>query len=99
MVISRACERYFGGYAIGTCLIFTSLFGTAVDDAPNFLFFVGTVWTSVLMVLALFFIGRLTGWLVPVDTPLRTHVTRASLARCPTIKFAPANTANSERSA
>ena len=63
--ISRICERLFGGYEIGTCLVFTGLFAVTVTTAPNFLFFVGAMWTSLIVMSAVFFLGRETGWIVP----------------------------------
>ena len=65
MLLSRMCETLFGGYEIGTCLIFTGLFASAIDLPPNLLFFVGTVWTSIILALSLFTLGRLVGWIVP----------------------------------
>ena len=71
--ISRTCERLFGGYEIGTCLIFTSLFASGFYFTPNFPFFVGIVASSVLLMFVLFFVGRISGWIVPADgAPLAT---------------------------
>jgi hypothetical protein len=72
MLISRTCERLFGGYEIGTCLIFTSLFADGLYLAPNFLFFVGIVSSSVFVMFALFFVGRSVGWIVPTSASLST---------------------------
>ena len=88
ITINRACERYFGGYAIGTCLIFTSLFSTTLNTAPNFLFFIGTIWTSFLMVFFLFFTGRLLGWSVPVDSPTPVPTAQANPSRRRRMVFA-----------
>lgn len=65
MLLSRMCETLFGGYEIGTCLIFTGLFASAVNLPSSFIFFVGTVWTAIIIALSLFVIGRLLGWIVP----------------------------------
>jgi hypothetical protein len=78
MVLSRMCESLFGGYEIGTCLIFTGLFASAINLPPAFIFFVGTVWTSIILALALFALGRMLGWIVPAGQELpqakrRTH--------------------------
>ncbi len=79
MLISRVCERLFGGYEIGTCLIFTSLFAKAVNSPPNFLFFVGTVLTSLVIMFALFFLGRVTGWILPASTVIPISEKEAAL--------------------
>jgi hypothetical protein len=68
--ISRACERFFGGYEIGTCLIFTSLFANGFYSMPNFLFFVGIVSSSLVVMFALFSLGRMIGWIVPKSASL-----------------------------
>jgi hypothetical protein len=70
MLLSRMCETLFGGYEIGTCLIFTGLFASAINLPSNFLFFVGTVWTSIITALSLFALGRLMGWIVPAGHEL-----------------------------
>jgi hypothetical protein len=68
IIISHAAERLFGGYEIGTCLIFTGLFGDLIQNAPNFLFLVGSVCSSLVVMYGLFFLGRATGWIVPNRT-------------------------------
>lgn len=65
MFISHTCERLFSGYDIGTCLIYTSLFSTAINAPLNFLFFVGTIGTAFFAMFGFFFLGRVTGWIVP----------------------------------
>ncbi|MBI3015272.1 MAG: hypothetical protein HYY65_09485 [Candidatus Tectomicrobia bacterium] len=65
MVISRTCERWFGGYDIGTCVIYVSLFGTTINMPSNFVFFVGGAWTSYLLMVGLLILGRARGWIVP----------------------------------
>jgi hypothetical protein len=65
ILLSRMCETLFGGYEIGTCLIFTGLFASAINLPQSFLFFIGTVWTSIILGLSLFALGRLIGWIVP----------------------------------
>ncbi len=67
MLISRACERLFGGYDIGTCLIYTSLFANSFNISPNFLFLVGTIWGSLLTLFAIFVLGRFMGWIMPAS--------------------------------
>lgn len=68
MVISRAAEQLFGGYELGTCLIFTSLFGDIVQGSPNFLFLVGSVGSGLAVMCSFFFLGRATGCILRVDT-------------------------------
>lgn len=70
MLLSRMCETLFGGYEIGTCLIFTGLFASAINLPSAFIFFVGTVWTAIIIALSLFVIGRLLGWIVPAGHEL-----------------------------
>lgn len=65
MFISHLCEQLFGGYDIGTCLIYTSLFGVAFNAPTNFLYFVGTIGTSIVTMFGLFNFGRIMGWIVP----------------------------------
>jgi hypothetical protein len=67
MIISRTAERLFGGYELGTCLIFTSIFGEIVQSAPNFLFLVGSVGLGLVVMFGLFVLGRVTGWIAPVN--------------------------------
>ncbi|MBI4525315.1 MAG: hypothetical protein HY695_16050 [Deltaproteobacteria bacterium] len=87
ILISRTSERLFGGYQIGTCLVFTSLFATTFNTAPNFLFLLGTVWTSLLVALAVFFAGRMTGWIVPARAAIRGRAPRARLVKRPLARF------------
>ena len=77
MLISHTCERLFGGYEIGTCLIFTSLFSEAVNSPANFLFFVGSVLSSLLVMIVLFFLGKATGWILPTDNVIAPDVSHA----------------------
>jgi hypothetical protein len=70
MLLSRMCETLFGGYEIGTCFVFTGLFATTINVPPSFMFFVGAVWTSIIVVLSLFALGRLMGWIVPAGHEL-----------------------------
>lgn len=65
MLISKTCERLFGGYDIGTCLVYTSLFAFWLNSGPNFLFFVGVIWGSLASLFAIFLVGRFMGWIVP----------------------------------
>lgn len=66
MSLSKACERYFGGYHIGTCLIFTSLLAKSINFPQNFIFFSGTIATSVAMIYGIFIVFRSNGWLVRI---------------------------------
>lgn len=65
MVVSRMCEQLFGGYEIGTCFIYTGLFAPWLNSGPNFLFFVGAIWSSLITMFGLFFLGLMMGWIVP----------------------------------
>lgn len=65
MLLSRLCERLFGGYDIGTCLIYTSLFAFWVNSGVNFTFFVGAIWGSLLAMFLIFLCGRFMGLIVP----------------------------------
>ena len=58
MLVSRACERFFGGYVIGTCLVYTALFGHNFHQPLTFLFFVGAIWGSILLTMLLVVLGR-----------------------------------------
>jgi hypothetical protein len=58
---SRLCEQYFGGYTVGTGVIYSGLFANAFHQPQNFLFFVGSVWGSILVGLALFVAGVQSG--------------------------------------
>jgi len=64
--VSQLAERFFGGYEMGTCLMFTSLFGSVIRNPPDFVFFVGSTWSSFLVMIAVFMVGKATGWIVPV---------------------------------
>jgi len=77
MLLSRLCETLFGGYEIGTCLIFTGLFASAINLPSAFVFFVGTVWTALILALALFAFGRMLGWIVPAGHELPQAKKRA----------------------
>ena len=85
MVISHTCERLFGGYEIGTCLIFTGLFADAVNSPPNFLFFVGTILSSLLVMIVMFFLGKATGWILPTDNSMAPAVSHAEDLRMVTL--------------
>lgn len=65
IVASRQCEHLFGGYGIGTCLVFTSLFTTMVTQPPNFEYLFAAVSMSGFLVFVLFTFGRASGWIVP----------------------------------
>jgi hypothetical protein len=76
MSLNHLGEQLFGGYEIGTCFIYTALFGEIVKAPPNFLFFVGSTWSSFLVMIGLFIVGRATGWIVPVVAEERASLTR-----------------------
>jgi hypothetical protein len=84
-LVNRTCERLFGGYDIGTCLIYTSLFSFWFNTAPNFLFFVGATFTSLLVVFGLFAVGRLMGWIVPARPLHQMPAGHTALAGRPAI--------------
>lgn len=65
MLLSRLCERLFGGYDIGTCLIYTALFNFWVGSGTNFTFFVGAIWGSLLAMIPIFIVGRFMGLILP----------------------------------
>ena len=60
---SRAAERWFGGYLWGTGLVYTALFAILWKGSSFEFFFNAVVWSFVLMV-PLFWVGRLTGVIV-----------------------------------
>lgn len=66
---SLLCERSFGGYTIGTGVIYTGLFAVALHDPQNFLFFISTIWGSGLVAVALYVAGIQAGFLVRVGAP------------------------------
>lgn len=68
MVLSRTCERLFGGYDIGTCLVFMSLLGTIITQPPNFEYYFGALAISVVLIYALFALGKAIGWIVPANS-------------------------------
>ncbi len=70
MKINRLCERFFGGYDIGTGLVYMSLFGREFNMPSNFLFFLGAIWTSLMTAAILFILGRLGGFIVPARSPI-----------------------------
>src|SRR5207249_4545150 len=72
MSISRLCERFFGGYDIGTCLIYTSLFATALHMTQNFEYLLGSMAMSIVLMSAIFFLGRSTGWIIRAAEPNRS---------------------------
>ncbi|WP_263784450.1 exosortase Y-associated Wzy-like protein [Salinibacter grassmerensis] len=68
---SRLAERWFGGYLLGSGLVYTALFKVFwLSNA--FEFFFNTVFWSFLLMGALFVAGRTTGYLVrePQDQPV-----------------------------
>jgi hypothetical protein len=83
MLLNRMAERLFGGYEIGTCLIFTALFGDSFRSAPNLLFLVGSTSLSFLVMVLLFLLGRAIGWI----SPAHVESTRDNLADLPLSNF------------
>ena len=82
--VSRLCEQLFGGYEVGTCLVFTGLFVPVFINGPlNFIFFVGALWSSVVVMFAAFCIAYGFGWIVPAKELQRAGVAQANLARHP----------------
>ena len=64
----QECERLFGGYLWGTCLMYTGLFqifwrGNCLE------FMINTVFWSFVLMYVLFYLGRNTGWIVPASKP------------------------------
>jgi hypothetical protein len=66
-LFSRACERLFGGYVIGTCIIYTSLFSAIVNQPSNFEYFLAASAMAIVLMLAIFALGRTTGWIIPAS--------------------------------
>jgi len=66
MFCSRLCERWFGGYTLGTCLIYSGLFGSVFSMPSSFEFVIGGLSSGLLMVVSLFVVGRGTGVIVSV---------------------------------
>lgn len=62
---SRLAERWFGGYLLGSGLVFMSLFNI-MWRGNSFEFFFSSVLLSFALMYALFVAGRFLGWLVPV---------------------------------
>ena len=68
---SRLAERWFGGYLLGSGLVYTALFKVFwLSNA--FEFFFNTVFWSFMVMGALFVAGRMTGYLVraPREKPV-----------------------------
>jgi hypothetical protein len=80
MLIGRLCERLFGGYEIGTCLIYTGLFAWPLHFAQNFEFFVGGILTGFPIVLGLFYAGQVMGWIQPSPSIRRRAADQIGLA-------------------
>lgn len=68
ILLSRSCERLFGGYDIGTCLIFMSLLGTIITQPPNFEYYFAAIAISFVLIYALFALGKTIGWIVPASS-------------------------------
>ena len=64
---SRACERWFGGYFWGSGLVYTSMFAVFWKGS-SFEFFFNTVMWSFILLVPLFWVGRMRGLLVRSDS-------------------------------
>ena len=60
---SRACERWFGGYFWGSGLVYTAMFAV-LWKGNSFEFFFNTVLWSFVLLVPLFWIGRMRGLLI-----------------------------------
>ena len=81
MIVNRVCERFFGGYDIGTCFIYVGLFAYWINTGPGFLFFVGAIWTSFLVMFGFFVACRMMGWIVPMPPLKRVPADEVGLSR------------------
>ncbi|MGI8895316.1 MAG: hypothetical protein ACR2HE_06665, partial [Casimicrobiaceae bacterium] len=79
-LMSRVAERWFGGYTLGSGLVFGSLF-SVFWRGSSFEFFFGTVFWSFLTMFGLFQIGKRLKILIP--TPLAAGNRRASAVAVP----------------
>lgn len=70
---SRTSERFFGGYFWGSGLVYTSFFAT-FWKGNSFEFFFNTVMWSFVLLIPLFLIGRMTGWLISRDAVVEDEV-------------------------
>ena len=61
---SRLAERWFGGYLLGSGLVYTAFFRIFWKGSA-FEFFIGAVFWSFVLMGLLFLAGRITGILVP----------------------------------
>jgi len=77
-LISRIAERWFGGYTMGSGLIFASLFHI-FWRGNSFEFFFGTIFWSFLLMFALFQAGRRFGILVRIPDAVRRSPTYGAL--------------------
>jgi len=68
--LSRVAERWFGGYTLGSGLVFASLF-KIFWRGNAFEFFFGTVFWSVMMMAVLFQLGTRFKLIVPTRSPAR----------------------------
>ena len=66
-LLSRSCEWLFGGYDIGTCIIYMGFLGMTIAQPSNFEYFFAAVGMSVFLMFAIFALGRATGWIVPAS--------------------------------
>lgn len=63
---SRACERWFGGYFWGSGLIYTAMFAV-LWKGSSFEYFFNTILWSFVLLIPLFWFGRMRGLLVHSD--------------------------------
>ena len=66
---SRLSERWFGGYLVGSALLYTALF-KVLWRGNSFEFAANTVAWAFVLLAALFVAGRLAGWIVPAGARL-----------------------------
>ncbi|MFL6212865.1 MAG: hypothetical protein ACJ74J_03125 [Blastocatellia bacterium] len=67
ILLSRTCEWLFGGYDIGTCIIYMGFLGVTIAQPSNFEYFFAAIGMSVFLMFAIFALGRTTGWIVPAS--------------------------------
>jgi hypothetical protein len=65
-LVSRTAERWFGGYTMGSGLVYGALF-QIFWRGNSFEFFTGTLLWSLLMMVVLLVAGRYTGLLIPAE--------------------------------
>lgn len=65
---SRLAERWFGGYLLGSGLVYTAFF-REFWMSNSFEFFFNTILWSFILMGGLFLLGRMSGYLVPAPAP------------------------------